>query len=433
MAYSDFFMHRERRVPLPIVLVAVLMVIFVLARLMNSSPPPSRATRGAVVETTLANVGPTSVSVYWKTSEKVKSWLTVGENENALTRRTLDIRDVPDSLELRQHFLTELKNLEPGKTYYYAVYIQKGDDVFMVKQNDSFYSVTTALSSIPVNNKPAYGKVVAANESPVVGGIVRLTLKSAYPQMTLTKSTGEWLIPLNGLVDKVTGKGITVSQEDPVVIEILTEDAASTVKTVASLVSPLPQTVILGKDYTFSDNQEVLAATDTTSSPPGTISVLTPKENAVIPGRTLLVRGTALPASTVTVQIKATKQLDFSVVADEEGIWKVPLDPLLPGSYTLTMKTKNEDREDVVIERHFTIAKSGEQVLGSATDSATPTVAPSPTVVASPTTIYNTYPTATPYVATDGAGPVAGTTSLVPWILTAGGIVIIIVGAVLAF
>jgi len=439
MSYSDFFLKKEKKIPFPFLLLSVLAIIVVLARLMGSSPLPSRASKNTIANVAVVNLTATTGGIYWETIGSVKSWIVMGEESTVLTSRIYDERDVADNIKARRLHFAPLKELKQGKTYYFVISVQDEKSIFLVKdRNENPYVFTTPSEMVSIAaNKPAYGKVVNQNNSSAVDALVRLTVGSAYSQMTFTKSTGEWLIPLSSLIDVKSNKPMLLKNDDPVTINIYSENGSTNINTIVSKMSPLPQTIILGKDYTFNDENNVLAATDISSSSESSeVSILSPNEQAIIPGNTLLVRGVARPNTQVFVLLKRVAEVQQIVTTDNSGMWRVSFSgPLQPGEYTITVKTKNAKNQDISLLRTITIAKSGEQVLGSATDSATPTVIVSPTVaIPSPTTIYNVYPSVTPYSATSSATPpVTGGSGILPWILSAGGILIIGMGIILAF
>ncbi len=110
---------------------------------------------------------------------------------------------------------------------------------------------------------------------------------------TLTKSTGEWLIPLNYK---------KLSSSSKIKIEIISEsNQISTIITNIDKISPLPKTVIIGKNYDFIQEDKVLSATSeiSTTGEKKDVEIIYPKEDAVIPGRIPLIKGLAPPNSTV--------------------------------------------------------------------------------------------------------------------------------------
>lgn len=214
-------------------------------------------------------------------------------------------------------------------------------------------------------------------------------------------------------------KNRPIEKNESGLIEIISESGLKTnIEVSADNFSPLPQTLIIGNDYKFGQKDNVLSATD--QSKTGQIEILFPKENSIIPAQSPLIKGLALPNSDVFIVINSPVSYSFRVKADKEGLWKLSLTERLPaGSHTLTLTTKNASSQDIKIVRKFTIAKSGEQVLGSATAEASPTIVVTPTVTAS---ISATIP----------PRPTSGANTI-PMAIASGSLIILGLGILLAF
>ena len=99
-----------------------------------------------------------------------------------------------------------------------------------------------------------------------------------------------------------------------------------------------------------------------------------------------LIKGTGIAGTTVYASINSTPPFSYRTTVGSDGQWLVSVDtPISPGIYTLQVMLPDVTKKTVVLQRTFSIAKSGEQVLGSATASAT--VTPAQTSIVTPTSI----------------------------------------------
>ena len=259
---------------------------------------------------------------------------------------------------------------------------------------------TPQFNSQKYSFKPAYGKATLGSGLPARNIFVLLQIEDKRPLLVLTKETGEWLIPLHILVDRMSGKIVSdISDKLKVEIEYLGEGNQSSIvtSTLAGIV-PMQQTIVLGKNYSLLAKGEVLSATDKeiTGSKP-TFFVSYPVENAIIPASRPLINGGGIPGNDVFVFINSKPQFAFRTTIDKNGKWRVlPDTPMGAGTYIASVTSKDERGGKITVQRNFTIAKSGEQVLGVATGEPTlvPTVVVTPTL--SPTTTLTSTPQVTP-------------------------------------
>jgi hypothetical protein len=69
------------------------------------------------------------------------------------------------------------------------------------------------------NSRPAYGKIIKQNGTPLENVGVLLKINKAYPLFTFTKLSGEWLIPLQYIVDTETNQERKLSTDEKVTLE----------------------------------------------------------------------------------------------------------------------------------------------------------------------------------------------------------------------
>lgn len=429
MTYSKYFLPQDQKIPTPITIGVVLLIIFFLARLFGGlSPLPSEGSKKIVKQLQLANLSHNQVSVFWQSDEKETGWLIYGQSEQALDKVALDERDLQDNRNLFYNHLVVLKNLEPDSRYFYKVV--SNNQLVEAKDRKAFSFKTPLNLSFASNLSPAYGKIIRENGDPLKDAVVILFFDKVYPIATLSKPTGEWLLPLNSILNKDTMKTQPVDSKDKLTLEIFGEEKKKTqIVTDVSHISPLPQTVIYGKNYNFLSEENVLSTSTKSKTQTGKIEILFPKEDAVIPVGNPLIKGTAIPGSEIAVTIDSGKIYSFKTVTDKDGVWRIILiEQLPPGSHVLKLVTKDAIGKNVQLTRKFIIAKSGEQVLAAATAEATPTFTPTatPSLSLTPTISISLSPTVS-------LTPLVPGTNFIPIGAASASLIILGLGILLAF
>lgn len=429
--YTRFFLPQQPKIPMALTIVVVAVIVMFMGKLFSSSPAPSSAAKAALTRLTVANVTNNQTSIFWQSQLKSVDWLIWSDNESDLHTIELDDRDIANKKNAYLNHLVTLKKLAANKTYYFK--IVSGGKLIGEFNNKPFSFKTSSDLPSTSNIKPSYGKLINKNGQSLENAAVILTFEGAIPLVSVTKSGGDWLIPLNNIQDLKSGKTKLIDKNQKIKIEIFSEEAQnSTIVSDLTSLSPVPQTVIIGRDYVFADQGSVLAAATSQVKDVETKNdILFPKEGAIIPGINPLIKGVAAPNTEVLVIVESPTTYSFRVRVDKDGVWRVNLtDHLAPGSHKITLITKNESGPQTNTERNFIIAKSGEQVLGTATISAEPTRGSvSPTVAApiilSPTISYNVA-SSTPSLIKSGANP-----SL--YVIISSSFIIAGVGMLLAF
>lgn len=398
--YTDLYTRNQRPPWHPILgAIAILSVIGAVFVYTTKYSGSTRASTDATLTHEIVNVSAKQVSVFWETDEPEQGWVLYGNSPDKLEAVGVDDRDNADMREKYNLHLVTLKNLDPNKEFYYK--IVSGNTIYTGKENQPFSFKTPNVVQASSFSKPAYGKVAFTSGKPVENAIVKVYFENAVPLFTVTKATGEWLVPLQYVYSKKLDSTIKIVDETIFTIYVNGEDKTqSKISTYLGKSSPLPQTIVLGTNYDFNkDNENVLPAFTTRSSTPvEEVDIIFPKQEAVIPGLQPLLKGRGVPNSRIQLELNSRPSYRFNVKVNERGDWVVNVPrPLLPGAYMLTLYGKNSSNEDIVIVRSFTLAKSGEQVLAEATGPASlsptqaispsplPTVEPSITVEPSPT------------------------------------------------
>ncbi|MFH0979593.1 MAG: fibronectin type III domain-containing protein [Candidatus Roizmanbacteria bacterium] len=421
MTYSSLFIgENNKKIPTLLGIFLIIFIALFFFGMINRSALPSKANKANIKRTEVTNLNPIQTTIYWQTDSKETGWVVYGEKKDQMIGIVLDDRDVSEKKGVyRNHYVT-IRNLKPGNRYYYAV-ISRNQKI--VKPDGSFFEfVTPKDSSAKTKIDPATGKVLETNINPLINAVVLLYVdENTAPLSTVTKDSGEWLIPLNSFYDKSSLEEKNFSGGERARIEIISEDSG--ISTIISKLKDLAlnsETVIIGKNYNFIETNDVLSAsTGFTNNNDTDANIIYPKEGSLIPGRKPLIKGISLPGAEIFITINSSRSYSAKITADKDGNWSylIPEDLDL-GKHLITIKTKNKQGKELIVSRSFTIvANEGPEgkVLGTASGEPTITsnLSPSPSVYV--------YPTATP----TAAPPVSGFFSLSPII---GGLSLIILG-----
>ncbi len=423
MIYSQIYLKNQGKIP---TLVAVLIACFVgllFLRIFSQTPPASKAEKKTLKRVEVANLSPNQVTVYWQTDQKGTGWVIYGTKENELNNVASDERDISTKKNPYLHHYALLKNLNENQTYFFKLV---SDNKLITNTDNKPFNFNTPKSATPFKGRePAYGKVIKPNGSPLEDTVVLIQMNNAFSFSTLTKSTGEWLIPINSVFEKDSYQPRNPTNKEQITIEVLSDDGqVSTVTTNLSKISPVPQTIIIGSNLNFVNEDDVLSATSSreTAGTTKKIDIIYPQENKLIPGYSPLIKGVAVPNEEVMIEVHSETAFSSKVKTDGKGEWKLNLPSnLSPGEHTITIRTKDKNGNIVTIERKFNIAKNGEQVLGTATPEATIT-----TVPATPT------PTRLPAYSPTPKPPVSGGNITTP-LVGAASFIILGLGLILVF
>lgn len=269
------------------------------------------------------------------------------------------------------------------------------------------YKVRTGplLTTASGNLEPAYGTIVTDTNQPVKGALVYLTLEGGQTLSAVSKPSGTWLIPLN-LVRTADLTGylpITERMTESIIVRTNGKETSAVTDSLND--SPVPA-MTPGKTYDFrgltaqapgknlvlvptpqtqkSPASTVLGTSNT--KPANTVSLVIPAQGAALPTMFPLIQGTGIPGKTVSLVIGITNPIGDTTIVGANGIWSyTPKKPLQPGKQSVTMTTKNLQNKPVALTHTFEILKSGTQVLGDATPSATLTPAITVTLAPTPT------------------------------------------------
>lgn len=368
------------------------------------------------------NISDTAFTVIWFTPSSATGTITAFTS-NLKKISGFDERDAATKKinKYTTHSVT-LNNLLPSTSYQVTI---NSDGKNFTDQNGP-YRITTgpSISGSSANFEPAFGEILDTANKPAVGAVVMLTPDNGQILSSLVKPSGSWLIPLN----LARNEDLTtyLAQKDRINESILVTLGDSVASAITDTLNDAPvPTMVLGKSYDFRGQQANVPKINKTvaaNSPQSGNSVLGvqtnifkvsltfPLNNAKINTNLPLVQGTGIPGKTVTITIGITKPFSSTTKVGPDGIWRyTPIHTLIPGKTSVTITSVNAQNKNVAITHLFEVLKSGTQVLGDATASATLTPAATPTTSLSVEPTLAIVPTEISTLAAEPM-PISGTT-----------------------
>ncbi len=350
---------------------------------------------------TVANITDTSFTVTWLTNDLATGAISV--TDNGKNQVNYDERDTQGSLGKYVTHSVIVENMKPSSPY--QVKILSNGKTYLNQGNPWVVQTGELLTSLPNNLEPAFGSVVTDNDKPAVGALVYLSLEGSQTLSTLVSPSGTWIIALNTIRKASLDIYIEPDQRLTESISIRHGTSESYAITDTLNDAPVPE-IRLGKSYDFRKIQaksiptaktqqrisfNTVKTVKTTPSILGTqtdtinkqtsISLLSPLQGTKISSFVPNIYGTGLPGKRVTVTLGITNPFGGSTIIDSDGTWRfTPKEKLSPGKQSVTMTTVNPAGKPIAITHTFEVLKSGTQVLGDATPSATLT----PTLEATP-------------------------------------------------
>ena len=400
MIYSELYLKQKIKLPTIIGFLLVIFITVIFLRFFLGLASSSKASLKVAKRVEIVNLSPRQASIFWQTDKAESGWVTYGEGKRNESKIVLDEKDLNNIGQKKGKYkihLATLKELTPGKKYFFKMV--SGNNQIIVQPDGNSFSFITPQSNLNSlqNISPAFGKILQSNSvDPLINSYILLSVTGGYPLLTQIKSEGDgsWLIPLNQIYSKDSQSILTIALKDKIIIEIITsEGEVSTITTVKSKVSPLPQTIVFAKDKNFSFVEEdnvLSASTDLTTLPNNQIDIIYPREGVLIPGKIPLIKGIGLPKTIMEITVNSKKTYSAVTTSDINGNWSYLLPENLElGPHTIVIKTKDKEGKEVIITRKFTmIAQQGNEgrVLGTATGEPTIifTATPQPTFIASP-------------------------------------------------
>lgn len=348
----------------------------------------------------VTNLTDMSFTFTWQTDEITTGTVLV-TTSSGKKYTAFDERDGTGKMGKYLTHSVTVRTLSPSTTYDVVVISNGKKFPINPKGEKTSFQVTTlpTLSSEAPLMDPAFGSVQTSSNAPAEGALVYLNIEGSQTFSTLVRNSGSWVIPLS-LIRTQDGAAYISSHDrisETIIIQLGTSESRITTDTMND--APVPD-VILGETYDFrgrdakkttpatiankqispsiKPKQGVLGVTSSKST--GGISLITPVQGATLTSTKPLISGIGIPGKTVTITIGITNPTIGSTTIGKDSLWRfTPKLALAPGKQSVTITTVDSKNKPVAITHTFTILKSGSQVLGDATPSATIEMTPSPT------------------------------------------------------
>lgn len=352
------------------------------------SPLLSRAsTTLTPKEVTVTNITDTSFTVSWMTDE-VASGQIVIEGTPVITvfdeREAFAQTPQNQSVKYTTHSVT-VRNLKPQTLYRFHIL----SDGKSYQNNDALYTTTTAptIGGVGTALEPAYGQIVLPTDKPADGAIVYLMPEGGQTLSTIVKSSGSWVIPLHLVRTKDLSSYVPNQERINESLIVRTAEGEATALTDTLNDNPVP-IMTIGKTYDFRKIQAAVAAKPTVlgsnTAANQTVAITKPLQNAAVPSNLPLFQGTGVPGNKVMIIVGIQHPTTGTSTVGADGVWYyTPSKRLTEGRQSVTITTLDKNGRTVAITHSFQVLKSGTQVLGDATPSAT--LAPEPTEEPTPT------------------------------------------------
>ncbi|MFZ5535639.1 MAG: fibronectin type III domain-containing protein [Patescibacteria group bacterium] len=391
---------QQRKIPTIVGLLLVVAAVMVFRFAFDRVTPllTKAVSTHAPKNVTVTNITDASFTVTWTTDDEVSGSVRldgVNPDNFFFDERYSTANTKPATAAYTTHSVV-VRNLKPDTGYKFVIVSNN----VSYTNNGVSYEVKTApaISGLGTGIEPAYGQITATNGLPLDGALVYLTLENGQTLSTLSKTTGTWVIPLNLARTTSLDRYLPVAERINESIVIRSADGESTALTDTLNDNPVPSMTV-GKTYDFRKiqaetiGQPPLAAApaaqpavlgETTEVKKQTVAIVKPADGSAIPSNLPLIQGTGVGGNPLLVTIGIEKPMSDTVIIGNDGVWRyTPIKPLAPGKQSVTITTKDAQNKTVALTHTFEILKSGTQVLGDATPSATLT--PEPTVTDDPT------------------------------------------------
>lgn len=449
--YSPYH-SQQKGIPGYVAVLVVMVFVVGLGLVLKESAPKQRtittsketpSNQAVLGRFDVVDVRDKAFSVYWRTDKPTKGYIVYGYSPDALDTEVYDSFDLNATPNPRRNHFVKVRPLKSDSTIYYRIIVD-GEEVEQAQdvpfQVSTMRTLTTASSDNIVVGKVLQGETIAPENT-----IVIMNISTALPVATRVENDGSFVLSQCCLYSSSSGEPYTPNDGDVVQLEVIQEDG--THKKLSYVYGDVVKDDI--KISMNSDDREVNSLTDTTRTTKEDASkesvlaaadsfveikpvdLIYPRDGSSIPGLQPLVRGVGEPGAIVRGRFVEQGRI-FQVKINEDRLWTyTPSYNFKPGEHHLIVDTTDEFGRNVTLSSTFTILKSGEAVLGEATDSATltPTASPSESNTPTPQEALSSTPTPTSALGTPTPTPTPPQTGINILPLTVLSVILIVVGA----
>lgn len=341
----------------------------------------------------ITNITDTSCKIIWQTETPLTGIITLSSGNNAKIT-AYDERDITGKMNKYTTHSVSVKNLQPSTSY--TISVISGGKQFPINNTPYIFQTGPTLSNEAISGfEPAYGTVKTREGKSASGGIVVLSLENSQTLSTLITTSGSWIIPLNIIRTKDLSRYVSTENIAMETITVYYDAEKTESLTDTANDSPVPD-MIIGNSYDFRNQQSkaktaqtladvtktkpsVLGAQTqsptpipTSASKIGGVTITSPIANSSLVSTRPMIQGTGIPGKSVTITVGIQKPITGKATVGANRLWSfTPVKPLAIGKQSVTVTTVDEKEKPVALTTLFTILKSGTQVLGDATPSAT--------------------------------------------------------------
>jgi hypothetical protein len=393
-------MKLPQKIPTIIALFLLIVIVGVVSTAVNTITTSSAQASASITPTGIrvTNITDKGFTVTWITPDPATGSITVSDGKHSQTYS--DDRDKSGKMGKYITHSVSVREATPNTTHQVKL-LSNGKTI--LKDGKPFV-VVTASETDPVQSgyEPAYGTVVTGENTPASGMLVYVTLEGSQELSSLAGPTGSWIIPLNMIRIQDLTKRLKSTNRIDEQIRITNGKDEATATTDTLNDSPVPN-IVIGKSYDFRKQQATLpektmgalsakiadkpavlgSQSENVTRKTNSLTITQPDDNASLISNLPLFTGTGIAGKMVTLTIGIKKPITATVTIGKDGIWNyTQLTPLGVGRQSVTASSIDSYNKPIAVTHVFDVLKSGTQVLGSATPSAT--LAPSPTLTATP-------------------------------------------------
>ena len=396
------------RFPTIIGLIALVIVISGFIKITDAIRTPSQASPSwEPSDVRITNVSDASFTVSWVTQDPVTGALSV-TTPGKPTRMYYDERDLSGKIKTYLTHSVSVRDAKPSTQY--MVKLLSNNKQFLNNGKPYIVSTPTGLSLNSGGMDPAYGTIKSVNDTPVDGALVYLNIEGGQELSTISKPSGVWLIPLNQARTNDLTSFLPIQDRMTEHVTVLFNNIQASAITDTLNDSPVPE-MMLGRTYDFRKQQAnintaplaqklpISSVLGVNTAKPYSVTVTSPKPKQALATTLPLFTGTGIPNTFIGISIGMKNPISGSAKVDQNGLWSFTPQKHLPiGIQNFTVTSKDIAGKPVAITQVFEILKSGTQVLGDATPSATlaPTETETPIPTGEPTVEPTAIPTAAP-------------------------------------
>jgi len=349
----------------------------------------------------ITNLSSSSFVVSWITSQATSGLISLGEtSQTGLIKKDVRDQNSNQTGKFKTHYVF-VDNLKPQTKYYFK--ILSGSKSYL-NAGKPFEVITAPEKAFP-DADLASGRVITADNQPVAGALVFLTLANTLTQSAITDSDGHWVIPLS---NARTPDLVNFSPYDRSAqieeISVLAESGSAQATLTTANDNPTPD-IILNQNQNFlnqfasptatpnpqyQSNLGELASPSALQEKETELSITFPAANEKVNNSLPEFFGTAPKGQKLEIKVESEQAIASQAQTDQTGSWKwSPSIPLTPGEHTITVSYTDKNGLLKTVSRSFVVLATGESSLPSFT--ATPSGKQ-----ISPTPLPTSLPTATP-------------------------------------